>query len=71
MLKSTDITNNLRIDNVEVTKSFGTGLNLYYECDGKPYNITGEFWIDRKQVLHHTHEDENGTEIEILVQLEY
>ena len=65
-----DITNNPRIDNVTVDKA-GLGLNLYYELDGVPYNVTGEFWIDRKQVLHHTHEEENGNEIEILVKMEY
>lgn len=69
-MKSTNITNNNRIDNVEVTKA-GVGMNLYYELDGKGYNITGEFWIDKKNVLHHDALDANGEEIEILVQLEF
>lgn len=65
-----DITNNPRIDNVTVDKA-GLGLNLYYELDGVPYNVTGEFWIDRQQVLHHTAIDANDEEIEILVKIEF
>ena len=65
-----DITNNPRIDNVTVDKA-GLGLNLYYELDGIPYNVTGEFWIDRKSVLHHTAIDANDEEIEILVKIEF
>lgn len=70
-MKSTDISNNPRIANVEVSKA-ATGLNLYFEFDGKPYNITGELYIDRHQLLHHTVEDENGNElVEVLVELEF
>ena len=65
-----DITDNPRIDNVEVTKA-GTGLNLYYELDGHPYNVTGEFYIDSHSVLHHDITDEDGEEIEILVKLDF
>lgn len=70
-MKSTDISNNPQITNVEVSKA-ATGLNLYFEFDGKPYIVTGDFYIDRQQVLHHTVVDENGNELtEVLVKLEF
>ena len=64
-----DITNNPRIDNVTVDKA-GLGLTLYYELDGVPYNVTGEFYIDRKGIMHHTAVDANEEMIEILVKIE-
>ncbi len=62
-----DLTNNKRIDNVEVSKS-GNGYNLYYEVDGQPCNVTGEFYIDKDNVLHHD-ALVGDEEIEIKVQL--
>lgn len=60
-----------RIENVKVSKA-GQGLNLYFELDGVPYDVTGEFFIDSKQILHHSVEDENGNEIaEVLVKVQF
>lgn len=69
-MKSTELTNNNRIDNVEVTK-VSSGLNLYFELDGVPTTVTGEFHIDNKNILHHTAIDAEGNEIEVLVKLEF
>ena len=65
-----NLTNNPRVDNVECTRDGHQGISLYYEIDGIPFNVTGEFYIDRKGVLHHYAADpkDENNEIEILVQ---
>lgn len=65
-----NITNNPRIDNVELSKA-GLGFSLDYELDGVPANVTGEFYIDKDSILHHDALDKDGNEVEILVQLEF
>lgn len=65
-----DITNNERVQNVSVDIA-GNGLNLYYELDNTPSNVTGEFFIDKQSVLHHIAIDANDNEVEILVKLEF
>ena len=35
-----------------------------YKADGKMISVTGEFYIDKDELWHHTHEFEDGTEIE-------
>lgn len=69
-MNSKDKTNNQRVQNVEVTKA-SNGLNLYYELDGKSVNVTGDFYIDDKNILHHTAIDDEENEIEIKVEIEY
>lgn len=65
-----NLTNNPRVDNVECTREGHQGITLSYEIDGKPYEVTGEFFIDRNGVLHHSAIDpsDETKEIEILVQ---
>lgn len=46
----------------------GLGLNLCYAVDDKEYNVTGEFFIDKHGVLHHTHITEDGEEVEVVYQ---
>lgn len=55
-----------RIDNVTVSKN-GRSINLYYEFDGKPVEVDGEFYIDKEGYLRHTHIDEKGKEYQIKV----
>ncbi len=55
-----------KIDNVTVSKN-GRSINLYYEFDGKPVEVDGEFYIDKNGYLHHSHIDENGNEYLIKV----
>ena len=65
-----DLTNNPRIQNVECTRDGHQGITLYYELDGVPCAVSGEFYIDKHGVLHHTVADpkDEAKEIEILVQ---
>lgn len=66
----TDLTNNSKVEIIDVTKA-GTGLNLHYIIDGREVNMTGDFYIDRHDVLRHTDNDANDNEIELLIKLEY
>ena len=65
-----DLTNNPRVDNVDCTRDGHQGITLSYDIDGIPYSVTGEFYIDKKGVLHHMATDpkDGDSEIEILVQ---
>lgn len=65
-----NLTNNKRVNNVECTKDGNQGITLYYEIDGKPFTVTGEFYIDKNGVLHHSAIDptNENEEIEIMVQ---
>ena len=65
-----DLTNNRRIQNVEYTRDGHQGVTLYYELDGVPSSVSGEFYIDKQGVLHHTVTDpkDETNEIEIMVQ---
>lgn len=55
------------IEVLEVGKA-GNGLYIQYEIDGNQYECTGEFYIDKDGVLHHTHIMPDGEEIEITYQ---
>ena len=35
-----------------------------YKADDRMISVTGEFYIDKEGLWHHTHEFEDGTEIE-------
>lgn len=59
-------TNSKRVDNVELTKGGYGNDSLYYEVDGVPYTVTGEFYIDKQGILHHQHDDD----IEVTVKYE-
>ena len=37
---------------------------LTYKADDKTRNVTGEFQVDKEGLWHHTHEFEDGTEME-------
>ena len=37
---------------------------LIYKADGKTINVTGEFQVDKEGLWHHTHEFEDGIEME-------
>ena len=37
---------------------------LTYKADDKIIDVMGEFYIDKEGLWHHTHEFEDGTEIE-------
>ncbi len=58
---------NHEIEIIEVGKS-GDGLYLQYEIDGTQYDCTGEFYIDKNGVLHHTHIMPDGEEVEVTYQ---
>ena len=45
--------------------NYNQGDSLIYFADGIEVNVSGEFYVDRKGTLHHTHEFEDGTEIEL------
>lgn len=42
----------------------GSHTWLIYKADGKTINVTGEFYIDKEGLWYHTHEFEDGTEME-------
>lgn len=42
----------------------GRYTSLTYKADDKIIDVTGEFYIDKEGLWHHTHEFEDGTEIE-------
>ena len=37
---------------------------LIYKADDKTINVTGEFQVDKEGLWHHTHEFEDGIEME-------
>ena len=37
---------------------------LIYKADDKTINVTGEFQVDKEGLWHHTHEFEDGVEME-------
>lgn len=60
-----------KIEDVELLKgNYHQGDTLTYTADGKDVAVTGEFYVDGDNVLHHTHEFEDGTEIEIKIKYE-
>lgn len=42
----------------------GSHTWLIYKADNKIINVTGEFYIDKEGLWHHTHEFEDGIEME-------
>lgn len=48
--------------------SYGQGDTLTYFADGVQFDVTGEFYVDRQGVLHHTHIFDDGTEMEVKAQ---
>lgn len=48
--------------------NYGQGDALTYFADGKEYNVTGEFYVDRKGILHHTHTFDDGEEMDVTCQ---
>lgn len=59
-----------RVANVECTRDGHQGITLSFELDGVPYEVTGEFFIDKSGVLHHSVTDpqDESKEIEITYQ---
>lgn len=51
---------------IEVLDSYKKGFRtwLSYKADDKTINVTGEFQVDKEGLWHHTHEFEDGTEME-------
>lgn len=56
-----------KIDNVILSKNGGYSINLYYEFNGIPVEVDGQFYIDKDGYLHHSHLDEDGNEYLIKV----
>lgn len=56
------------IEIIEVGRS-GLGHYIQYEIDGTQYECSGEFYIDKDNVLHHTHIMPDGEEVEILYKM--
>lgn len=60
-----------KIEDVELHKgSYHQGDDLVYTADGKEVVVSGEFYVDDNYKLHHTHEFDDGTEIEIVIPYE-
>ena len=54
------------VEDVELMKgNYNTGDTLTWTYNGKEYSCTGEFYVDKDNVLHHTFIAPNGKEIEI------
>lgn len=53
------------IENVECTRDGHQGITLSYDLDGYHAEVTGEFYIDKDGMLHHTAIDCEGHEVEI------
>ena len=51
---------------IEVLDTYKKGFHpwLIYKADDKIINVTGEFYIDKEGLWHHTHEFEDGVEME-------
>lgn len=43
---------------------------LTYFADGTEIEITGEFYVDKQNNLHHTHIFDDGEEVELIVKYE-
>lgn len=56
-----------RIEDIMLTKHSNGSDNLQYVADGKNYEFDGEFLVDKKHRLHHTHLFENGDVMEIVI----
>lgn len=55
-----------QITDVELTKgNFNQGDTLRYKANGEEQCVTGEFYIDKNGILHHSHIFPDGTEVEI------
>lgn len=59
-----------RIEDIALTKHSNGSDNLQYTADGKNFEVDGEFWVDKKNNLHHTHFFEDGEEIEVVIPYE-
>ena len=59
-----------RIEDIVLTKHGNGSDNLQYVADGHPFEWDGEFLVDKKYRLHHTHIFENGDEQEIVIPYE-
>lgn len=60
-----------KIEDVELRKgNYNQGDTLTYYADGNEVVVSGEFCVDDDYKLHHTHEFEDGTEIEIVIPYE-
>lgn len=53
------------VTDVELTKGGYGHDTLVYFADGEEIEVTGEFYVDKDGMLHHTHTFEDGEEIEI------
>ena len=62
---------NDRVDDVECSRDGHQGITLSYTIDGKPYEITGEFFIDKAGVLHHSAADPADPTKEIEITYQY
>lgn len=71
-MKYTNVSNNPRVEINSVCKS-GTGLSINYSIDGIDNIVTGDFYIDRHDVLHHLAADPKNEEedVELLIKLEF
>ena len=56
-----------RIEDIILTKHSNGSDNLQYKADGKMSEVDGEFYVDKDDLLHHTHIFENGDELEIVI----
>lgn len=59
-----------KIEDVELRKGGYCNDTLTFFADDKEVNVSGEFYVDADYKLHHTHEFEDGTEIEITIPYE-
>lgn len=48
----------------------GNIVDLSYEADGVQTNVSGEFYVDKHNNLHHIHEFVDGTDLELVVPFE-
>lgn len=59
------------VENIELLKgNYNQGDTLSWSYDGKDYSSTGEFFVDKNNMLHHTFVTPDGKEIEIEIKYE-
>lgn len=49
--------------------SYNQGDTLVYQADGVEISVSGDFYVDKQHMLHHSHVFEDGTEMDF--QIEY
>ena len=64
-MTKTFVKNGHKVEVDELVKGGYCNDTLVYFADGTEVEVSGEFYVDRKGMLHHTHAFGDGTEIEI------